>query len=88
MGVTGVAAIVGIAIWQSKPSGGFWQLPGWLAVIAFGLGVILMLIGLLKHDAADLRRQTQTGGSGSGNYYQAGRDITINEQGNGGRNGG
>jgi hypothetical protein len=75
-----VAGAAAIAVWQSKPRGGFWHLPGWLAVIALALGVMLMVSGLIKRDGGrGTSQQTQSGGDQSVNY-QAGGNIHIRDR--------
>jgi hypothetical protein len=74
-----IAAGAIVAIWQAKPHGGFWQVPGWLAVAALGVGVLLMLVGVLKHDTPEAPGQTQISGDQSANY-QAGRDIRVSNR--------
>jgi hypothetical protein len=75
--IAAVAASVAIAIWQSDPRGGYWQLPGIAALAAFALGVLVMLVGFFKRDSPDDSiKQVQTGGADSVNV-QAGRDINV-----------
>lgn len=75
----GVLATVGgaaaLAIWQSKPHGGYWQAPGIVALAVVAVGFVLMFIGLLQRGPTDQGLQ-QSGGDSSTNL-QAGRDINV-----------
>ena len=78
--VLAAGVAVGLVVWQSHPTRGYWHAPGIAAVTVAGLGLVMMLRGLVKRDKRNPPEsaisQTQVGGAHSVNV-QAGRDVRV-----------
>jgi hypothetical protein len=74
-----IAAAVGVYILAADQKGGFFQLDGWIVTIAFAIGTVMALTGLMRRgeDGGQTMTMTQKAGDNSV-QTQAGRDI-IND---------
>lgn len=74
----GLGGTAGVGYWlfglQASPREEFWQLPGYLSVGVFVVGMILLGIGFMAPNGVS--RQVQKGGKRSINV-QAGRDVVL-----------
>lgn len=79
--VVGLSGGLGVAyyIYSLESVQPFWSWPGTASVIATGIGLLLLVLGLLKRETR-VEGLEQSGGDRSTNY-QAGRDMTIGRNG-------
>lgn len=77
--VVGLGGAFGVAYYIYSLENGlsFWSWQGVVALVATGIGLILLVGGILRRDAS-VAAQRQRGGKESTNY-QAGRDMTIGQ---------
>lgn len=75
--VVGLGGALGVAyyIYSLETGQSFLSWPGVSALIATGIGILLLVVGLFRRDT-HAAGQRQRGGKGSTNY-QAGGDMTI-----------
>lgn len=71
----GGALGVGYYIYSLEAGQSFWSWPGVVGLVATGIGLLLLVVGLSRRDT-HAATQRQRGGKGSTNY-QAGGDMTI-----------
>lgn len=79
--VIGLGGGLGVAyyIYSLESAQSFWAWPGTVSIVTTGLGLLLLVLGLLQREtrAEGLK---QSGGDRSTNY-QAGRDMTVGQDG-------
>jgi len=79
--VFGAGAAAAVSYWiyglQAGRGHTFWSTPGFVAVAAATVGLLMLVVGLFQPGDRNGRpAQTQVGGAGSSNL-QAGRDINV-----------
>ena len=75
--VATIAAAVGVYILAANQKGGFFRLDGWIVTVAFAIGTMMALVGLLRRgeDGDRTVTMTQNVGDNSVRAQQAGGNI-------------